>query len=63
MISGEMHECQNYISTQLVFAATSASKHWKEGVAGLKRSAEKRGFIEIDTRTEKEKQVGTNYGS
>lgn len=32
------------------------SQLWAEGMAGLRRSAEKRGIIEIDTRSDKEKE-------
>ncbi|KAL5266911.1 hypothetical protein ACHWQZ_G004077 [Mnemiopsis leidyi] len=40
----------------VTFAVASASKHLKEGTDGLRKSLERRGWIEIDNRTEKEKQ-------
>ncbi|KAL5266910.1 hypothetical protein ACHWQZ_G004077 [Mnemiopsis leidyi] len=41
---------------KVTFAVASASKHLKEGTDGLRKSLERRGWIEIDNRTEKEKQ-------
>ena len=42
---------------QIAFALNSIGTHWDDGMSALRRSAEKKGMLEPDTRTEKQKQV------